>query len=165
MGVSISGLTCGCDLEGEFQGEYGALAGAVAVDSQAAAELPGGQGAVVQAKAVAVFAGGKPVVKDFGEVFRWNPDSVVADGYFDGFSAVRAAENQAFVGRACFVASVLRVLDKVHEDAEDLVFFDGDGWGVGEFLGDLDVMAGQGTGIQAEGFLDEVIGPQRFDKA
>ena len=47
---------------------------------QGAAQFPGGEGAAVQAKTVAVFAGGEAVLEDAGQMFRGNADAIVNDG-------------------------------------------------------------------------------------
>src|ERR1051326_7974052 len=66
--------------DGQFQGEGGAAAGAVAMGAEGAAHFAGGQGAAVQAEAVTILPGGEAVGKDAGEILRRDADAVVDDG-------------------------------------------------------------------------------------
>ena len=73
---------------GQEKREGGAFADAIAVGGERAAELFDGEGAAVQAEAVAVAAGGEAVAENAGEVFRRNADAIVDDLNFDVVAAV-----------------------------------------------------------------------------
>src|ERR1700677_1914231 len=156
------------DLRGgrEFQDEGGALAGAVAETAEGAAQLPGGDGAAVQAKAVAVGAGGEAVFEDAGQVFGWNADTIVRDGNLDEAILSRAgAEDHFFVGVAAFVAAIFGVSNEIDEDLEDLVFVNKNRGGGGVLADDVDLVAFDGAGVEAEGVLDQFLGGKGFLRA
>src|ERR1700722_5562034 len=67
----------------QFQCEGRALAGAVAVNGQRTAHFFCCQRAAVQAEAVTIFSRRKTVIKDAGQIFRWNPDAIINHGHPD----------------------------------------------------------------------------------
>src|SRR5664279_4312626 len=99
-------------LQGELEGKTRAQARAVALGQQLAAQFARGQGAAVQAKAVAVLTGGESVVEDAGEVLRWNTHAIVNDGDADVLAAISGAHGQALVVARRFFASVFGVADQ-----------------------------------------------------
>ena len=112
----------------QFEGEDGPFGQAVAVCAEQSAHFAGGIGAAVEAKTVAVLAGGESVRENSGQVLGRDADAVVGDrdldlvvsvhGNGDGNAAVRGAE---------FVDGVFGVADQVDQDLEDLVFVHQDG--------------------------------------
>ena len=155
-------------LAGEFQDEGGAVAGAVAVSGQRAAQLFGGQGAVVQAEtvALALLAGGETVLEDTGEIFRRDADAVVADGELEGLVWGRLeTEDHPFVGTALVVEGVFGVADEIDENLKDLVFVYRDRGHLGELADDFDLVALQGAGIEAQGVFDQLGEGECFDEA
>src|SRR5688572_23785611 len=104
MFCSGSGLFMGGLLSiGQCESEGGAEVGAVAAGGEGAAEFLGGEGAAVEAEAVAVFAGGETVGEDADEVFARDADAVVGDGDDDVAVVGGGADRNEFVDTAGFV--------------------------------------------------------------
>src|SRR5580658_2142236 len=67
----------------QFQGKFCALAKAAAENGQRTAHFPGRECAAMQAEPVAALAGGEAVIENARQIFGWNSNSVIKDGYLD----------------------------------------------------------------------------------
>src|SRR5947209_194346 len=106
----------------EFESKGGALPWAMAVDTQRAVHLFGGQRSAMQAETVAMFLGRKAMAKNAGEVFRRDANPVVTDLDSDG--TLRGAAHMDFEPFFCgglFVHGVFRIAQQVHKNLQDLV--------------------------------------------
>ena len=147
---------------GDFQSERGALAQAVAVDEQGGADFPGGEGAGVEAEAVAVPAGGETVTEDAGEILGGNAHAVVDDGDVDPPVDAGNAHDDALVVASRVLAGVPGVAQQIDEDLEDFVLFDVDGWDFMIIADDVHSMQGQRIDVHAQTVFDQALNIDDF---
>ena len=137
------GISLAAGGAGQVEREGGALAGARAGDGEGAAHLLGGEGAAMQAEAVAIFLGGEAVGENAGEVFRRDANAVVAHRDAKTVGSVSDADGECFFARLNLGAGLLGIADEVDEDGDDFVAFEGDDAGRVKILDDLDVVPAQ----------------------
>src|SRR5579883_3165527 len=117
--------------QGQFQNERGAESRAFAVRHKRAANLPCGEGAAVQAEAVAVFSRGETKAENAREIFRGDSDAVIGNGNAQSLVAGGEADDELFVRARRHGAGVSRVADEIDEDLQHFVLVDADDGQIG----------------------------------
>src|ERR1700687_922012 len=96
---------------------------AATVDPQNTSQLPCGQGAAVQSKAVTVFLCGEAVTENSRHMVRLYANPVIGDRYPHTARLPRNAYYHLFVRPCRCFAGILRVAQEIDQNLQDLMFF------------------------------------------
>jgi hypothetical protein len=139
--------------EGQFKDKRSAFAGPFALADQGAAQFFGGEGAAMESEAMTAGAGGESVVEDAGEVFQRDTNAIINDGDPNPFSGFGQLNFQLFVFVAGIVTGIFGIANQIHEDLQDLVFFQNNGRELAKVTNDFDLVPDEGAGIHAQGIF------------